>query len=79
MKKMDERHLRLLNESIVVGDQITARQALEMLMSNLITKGQSTKYVPHVNRLSYILRTSNHYRVHEKSASRSHTMYERIN
>ena len=79
MKKMDERNLRLLNKATTVGEHFSARQALEKLMNCLITNGQSTKYVPHVNRLSYILRLSNHYKVHEKSATRSHTMYERIN
>ncbi len=79
MKKMDERNLRLLNEATTVGEHFSARQALEKLMYILITKKQSTKYVPHANRLSYILRASHNYRVHEKSATRSHTVYERIN
>jgi|TARA_A200000159_G_C7333569_1_gene344071 hypothetical protein len=79
MKKMDERNLRLLNEATVIGEYFSARQALEKLMNILITKKQSTKYVPHANRLSHILRLSNHYKVHEKNATRSHTMYERIN
>jgi len=79
MKKMDERNLRLLNEATTVGEHFSARQALEKLMNILITKKQSTKYVPHTNRLSYILRASHNYRVHEKSATRSHTVYERIN
>ena len=78
MKKMDERNLRLLDEATEVGDYFSARQALEKLMNHLIIKGQSTKYVPHVNRLSYILRQSSHYKVYEKGGIQSHTMYERI-
>ena len=79
MKKMDERNLRLLNEETTIGEHFSARQALEKLMNILITKKQSTKYVPHANRLSYILRASHNYRVHEKNATQGRTMYERIN
>jgi len=79
MKKMDERNLQLLNETIEVGEQFSARQALEKLVLLLTTRGRSTVYVPHANRLSHILRQSPQYKVHEKNASRSHTMYERIN
>jgi hypothetical protein len=79
MKKMDERNLQLLNETIEVGEQFSARQALEKMVLHLSSLGRSTMYVPHANRLSHILRQSSQYKVHERNASRSHTMYERIN
>ena len=61
MKKIDKRNLTDLMEVFDVGERLSARQALDRLIDYRIEECGNLNQIPHINRLSAIMRISGRF------------------
>lgn len=81
MRKGDERNLNILIQLVKVDEEITARQALEMLVSYYELNKHSMMNIPHVNRIGHILKLSPNFMIngYYYGNDKRHVLYKRIN